>query len=98
MRTKYRQSYTLLSASSGAEALSTIRDLKTRGDSLAMIISDQRMPGLQGTDLLAQSLDVYPLARRVLLTAYSDIDAAIQAINVAHLHHYLSKPWDPPED
>ena len=56
------------------------------------------MPGLQGTDLLAQSRDVYPLARRVLLTAYSDIDAAIKAINVAHLDHYLSKPWDPPEE
>ena len=53
---------------------------------------------MQGTDVLAQSRDVYPLARRVLLTAYSDIDAAIKAINVAHLDHYLSKPWDPPEE
>src|SRR5262245_59447657 len=56
------------------------------------------MPGIQGTDLLAQTLDVYPLARRVLLTAYSDIDAAISAINVAHLDHYLSKPWGRPEE
>jgi thioredoxin reductase (NADPH) len=56
------------------------------------------MPGLQGTDVLGQSQDIYPLARRVLLTAYSDIDAAIKAINVAHLDHYLSKPWDPPEE
>ena len=63
-----------------------------------MVISDQRMPGLQGTDVLAQSRDTYPLARRVLLTAYSDIDAAVRAINVAHLDHYLSKPWDPPEE
>ena len=95
---RYRESYTVISASSGEEALATIRELKARGDSLAIVISDQRMPGLQGTDVLAQSRDVYPLARRVLLTAYSDIDAAIKAINVAHLDHYLSKPWDPPEE
>ena len=98
LRGKYRESYTVISASSGEEALSTIRELKARGDSLAIVISDQRMPGLQGTDVLAQSRDVYPLARRVLLTAYSDISAAIKAINVAHLDHYLSKPWDPPEE
>ena len=98
LRGKYRESYTVMSAASGEEALTTIRELKARGDSLAIVISDQRMPGIQGTDVLAQSRDVYPLARRVLLTAYSDIDAAIQAINVAHLDHYLSKPWDPPEE
>jgi thioredoxin reductase (NADPH) len=98
LRGRYRESYTVVSAASGEEALSTVRELKARGDSLAIVISDQRMPGLQGTDVLAQSRDVYPLARRVLLTAYSDIDAAIKAINVAHLDHYLSKPWDPPEE
>jgi len=98
LRTRYRQSYTVISATSGEEALSTIRELKARGDSLAIVISDQRMPGMHGTDVLAQSRDVYPLARRVLLTAYSDIDAAVKAINVAHLDHYLSKPWDPPEE
>jgi len=98
LRAKYRESYTVISASSGEEALATIRELKARGDSLALVISDQRMPGLQGTDVLAQSREIYPLARRVLLTAYSDIDAAIKAINVAHLDHYLAKPWDPPEE
>jgi thioredoxin reductase (NADPH) len=98
LRGRYRESYTVISATSGEEALSTVRELKARGDSLAIVISDQRMPGIQGTDVLAQSRDVYPLARRVLLTAYSDIDAAIKAINVAHLDHYLSKPWDPPEE
>ncbi|MDX2032513.1 MAG: FAD-dependent oxidoreductase [Blastocatellia bacterium] len=98
LRSRYREAYTIISASSGEEALSTIRELKTRGDSLAMVISDQRMPGMQGTDVLARSRDVYPLARRVLLTAYSDIDAAIRAINEAHLDHYLMKPWDPPEE
>jgi thioredoxin reductase (NADPH) len=98
LRARYRESYTVMSAASGEEALATIRELKARGDPLAIVISDQRMPGIQGTDLLAQSRDAYPMARRVLLTAYSDIDAAIKAINVAHLDHYLSKPWDPPEE
>ena len=98
LRSRYRESYTVLSASSGSEALATIRELKGRGDALAMVISDQRMPGMQGTDLLAQSREFYPIARRVLLTAYSDIEAAIKAINVAHLDHYLAKPWTPPEE
>ncbi len=98
LRGKYRESYVVVSAASGEEALATIRELKARGDSLAMVISDQRMPGLQGTDVLAQSRDIYPLARRVMLTAYSDIDAAIKAINLAHPDHYLSKPWTPPEE
>ncbi len=98
LRARYREGYTVLSASSGEEGLSTIRELKTRGDSLAIVISDQRMPGMQGVDVLAQSRDLYPLARRVLLTAYSDIDAAIKAINYAHLDHYLCKPWSPPEE
>jgi thioredoxin reductase (NADPH) len=98
LRSRYRQNYAVISAASGEEAVATIKELKARGDSLAIVISDQRMPGLQGTDVLAQARDVYPLARRVMLTAYSDIDAAIRAINVAHLDHYLSKPWDPPEE
>jgi thioredoxin reductase (NADPH) len=98
LRSRYREGYTVISASSGEEALTTIKELKSRGDALAMVISDQRMPGLQGTDVLAQSRDTYPLARRVLLTAYSDFDAAIKAINVSHLDHYLSKPWSPPEE
>jgi thioredoxin reductase (NADPH) len=98
LRGRYRESYTIISASSGEQALATVRELKARGDALAMVISDQRMPGMHGTEVLAQSRDVYPLARRVLLTAYSDIDAAIRAINVAHLDFYLSKPWDPPEE
>lgn len=98
LRARYRESYTVISASSGEEALGAIRELKARGDSLAIVISDQRMPGMHGTEVLARSRDVYPIARRVLLTAYSDIDAAIKAINEAHLDHYLSKPWDPPEE
>jgi thioredoxin reductase (NADPH) len=98
LRGHYRESYAIVSASSGEEAISTVRELKTRGDSLAMVISDQRMPGMQGTDVLTQLREIYPLARRVMLTAYSDIEAAIRAINEAHLDHYLSKPWAPPEE
>jgi len=98
LRSRYREKYTILSAASGEEALSTVRELKARGDALAMIVSDQRMPGMLGTEVLARSRETYPLARRVLLTAYSDIDAAVRAINEAHLDHYLSKPWDPPEE
>ena len=98
LRSRYRENYTVMSASSGQEALDTSRELKSRGDALAMVISDQRMPGMLGSEVLAKSREVYPLARRVLLTAYSDIEAAIKAINEAHLDHYLSKPWDPPEE
>ncbi|MBV8865480.1 MAG: response regulator, partial [Acidobacteriaceae bacterium] len=98
LRSKYREHYTVMSAPSGQEALATARELKTRGDSLALIISDQRMPGMLGSDVLAKSREVYPLARRVLLTAYSDIDAAVKAINDAHVDYYLSKPWAPPEE
>jgi thioredoxin reductase (NADPH) len=98
LRSRYRERCTVLGAPSGEEALATIRELKTRGDSLAVLVSDQRMPGMVGAELLARSREFYPLARRVLLTAYSDIEAAIKAINEAHLDHYLSKPWDPPEE
>lgn len=97
-RSHYRERCTAIGAASGAEALATARELKTRGDSLAIVISDQRMPGMSGSELLARSREVYPLARRVLLTAYSDIEAAVKAINEAHLDYYLSKPWDPPEE
>ncbi len=98
LRARYREHYTIISAASGQEALAAVQELKSRGDSLAMLISDQRMPGMLGSELLTRLREVYPKARRVLLTAYSDIEAAIQAINEAHLDYYLSKPWDPPED
>jgi thioredoxin reductase (NADPH) len=98
LRSRYRADYTVMGASSGEEGLATARELKTRGDSLAMVISDQRMPGMLGVDLLTRCREIYPLARRVLLTAYSDIEAAVRAINEARLDHYLGKPWDPPEE
>jgi thioredoxin reductase (NADPH) len=98
LRSRYREKYMIISASSGEEAVTTIKELKARGDALAMMISDQRMPGIQGTEVLTETRAIYPLARRVMLTAYSDIDAAIKAINLAHLDYYLSKPWYPPEE
>jgi len=98
LRSRYRERYTVLGAASGPEALATARELKSRGDALALVISDQRMPGMAGNEVLARTRDVYPLARRVLLTAYSDIEAAVKAINEAHLDYYLAKPWDPPEE
>jgi thioredoxin reductase (NADPH) len=98
LRSQYREHYAVLGAESGQAALATVRELKSRGDSLAMVISDQRMPGMLGHEVLARTREVYPEARRVLLTAYSDIDAAVKAINDAHSHHYLSKPWDPPTE
>jgi thioredoxin reductase (NADPH) len=98
LRSRYREHYMVLCAASGEEALTTVRELKSRGDALAMVISDQRMPGMPGSEVLARSREVYPLARRVLLTAYSDIEAAVRGINEAHLDHYLSKPWQPPEE
>jgi thioredoxin reductase (NADPH) len=98
LRGRYREQLTTLSAGSGQAALDTVRELKSRGDALAMVVSDQRMPGMLGHEVLAGVRELYPLTRRVLLTAYSDIDAAVRAINDAHIDHYLSKPWDPPEE
>jgi len=98
LRSRYREDYRVLSANSGEAALDTVKQLKARGDALAMILSDQRMPSMLGVDVLAKSREMYPIARRVLLTAYSDIDAAVRAINEARIDHYLHKPWDPPEE
>lgn len=98
MRSRYRADYRVLAANSGEAALDTIKELKARGDALAMLISDQRMPTMLGVDLLSRCREIYPVARRLLLTAYSDVKAAVRGINEAHLDHYLEKPWDPPEE
>lgn len=98
LRARYREQYSILGAGSGDDGLQTVRELKSRGEPVAMIISDQRMPSMTGVELLAQSREFYPVARRLLLTGYSDIDAAVSGINEARLDHYLTKPWDPPED
>src|ERR1700761_8258795 len=85
-------------AESGASALDALRELKLRGDQVAVILADYRMPNMNGVEFLEQAMDLYPGARRVLLTAYADTSAAIDAINVVDLDHYLLKPWDPPEE
>lgn len=98
LRLRYRANYRILAASSGEAAVDAVKELKARGEALAMLISDQRMPSMLGVDVLTRCREIYPIARRVLLTAYSDVQAAIRAINEAHLDHYLEKPWDPPEE
>jgi thioredoxin reductase (NADPH) len=98
LRRRYGGSYRIVRAESGESALEALRELKLRGDLVAVILADYRMPQMNGIEFLEQALDVYPGARRVLLTAYADSNAAIDAINVVDLDHYLLKPWDPPEE
>ncbi|QNE40985.1 response regulator [Hymenobacter sp. NBH84] len=98
LRREFRRDYRILRASSGDEALEIIRELHQRQEPLALILADQRMPGLEGVELLEQARALFPDTKRVLLTAYADTTAAIRAINNAHLDYYLLKPWDPPEE
>jgi thioredoxin reductase (NADPH) len=97
LRAHYRRDYRVLKAASGSEALETTRQLKKRETPVALFLVDQRMPGMTGTELLAQARKLYPDARMVLLTAYADTDTAIASINTIGLDYYLLKPWDPPE-
>jgi thioredoxin reductase (NADPH) len=98
LRRRYGETYRIVRAESGATALEALRELKLRGDQVAAILADYRMPQMNGIEFLEQALDVHPGARRVLLTAYADTNAAIEAINVIDLDYYLLKPWDPPEE
>jgi len=98
LRRRYGQDYRVVRAESGAEALEALRELTLRGEPVAAILADYRMPEMNGIEFLEQAMDVAPHARRALLTAYADTDAAIQAINVVDVDHYLLKPWDPPEE
>ena len=98
LRRHYAEHYRVLRAESGAIALDTLRQLKKRNDSLGLMLVDQRMPQMSGVEFISQAADLFPDAKRVLLTAYADTDAAIRAINLARIHHYLLKPWDPPEE
>jgi thioredoxin reductase (NADPH) len=98
LRRHYGQDYRIVRAASGAAALDICHQLKERKDTVALFLSDQRMPGMTGVDFLQQALCIYPNAKRVLLTAYADTEAAIRAINSAKIHYYLNKPWDPPEE
>jgi thioredoxin reductase (NADPH) len=95
---KYKKEYQILSTEDPQEALESLKELKRTGEEVALFISDQRMPRITGVELLERSKEFYPEAKRVLLTAYSDIDTAIRAINETDLDYYLIKPWDPPEE
>ena len=98
LRRKYGQEYRILRADSGPSALEALKQLKARDDDAALFLSDQRMPGMQGTEFLTEAAKIFPRAKRVLLTAYSDTSAAIDAINSARTDFYLLKPWSPPEE
>ena len=98
LRRKYASDYRVLRAESGMAAMEIVRELKLRNNNVALFLVDQRMPGLSGVQFLEQAIELFPDAKRVLLTAYADTDAAIAAINEAGINHYLLKPWDPPEE
>jgi len=98
LRAHYRGDYRIVKAGSGAEALEAVNQLKRRNNPLALFLADQRMPSMTGTEFLAEAIKIYPDARKVLLTAYADTQAAISSINQIGLDYYLMKPWDPPEE
>ncbi|MGD1840332.1 MAG: FAD-dependent oxidoreductase [Thermonemataceae bacterium] len=98
LRSRFKKEYKVLSTTSANEALEALEDLKKQSQEVALFISDQRMPEMLGVDFLDRAKQLYPNAKSVLLTAYSDIDAAVKAINSVQLDYYLHKPWDPPEE
>ena len=98
LRRRYGEEFRILRADSAMDALDALRELKLRGDVVAAMLADYRMPQMNGIEFLEQAMDLFPRARRALLTAYADTDAAIQAINLVDVDHYLLKPWDPPEE
>jgi thioredoxin reductase (NADPH) len=98
LRRRYGDRYRVVRAESGASALEALREFTLRGEPTALLLADHRMPLMTGVEFLEQAMDVVPDAKRVLLTAYADTDAAIKAINDVDLDHYLLKPWDPPEE
>ena len=98
IRNKYRDEYRVAATESALEALELIKELKLKNEAAALFISDQRMPEMEGIEFLEKAREIFPEAKQVLLTAYSDIEAAIRAINTVKLDYYLLKPWDPPEE
>src|SRR6201992_4004708 len=98
LRRRYGETYRIVRAETAEQALDALREMKLRGDTVAVLLADYRMPRMSGLEFLEQAMDIYPNARRVLLTAYADTGAAIDAINVVDLDYYLLKPWDPPEE
>lgn len=98
LRSQYNSEYKIISTTSASEALEAVTDIKNSGDTIALFLVDQRMPEMEGVDFLHKAIKIYPDAKRVLLTAYSDTTAAIKAINDVQLDYYLMKPWNPPEE
>src|SRR5262245_53731008 len=98
LRRKYGQDHRIVRAESGDAALEALREMRLRGDQVAVILADYRMPQMNGIEFLERAMDLYPGARRALLTAYADTNAAIDAINVVDVDNYLLKPLDPPEE
>lgn len=98
LRNQYGKDYRIISTTSANEALASLTDLKNKNEAIALFLSDQRMPEMLGVDFLQRAKDIFPEAKRILLTAYSDTEAAIKAINDVQLDYYLMKPWDPPEE
>ncbi len=98
IRNKFRDEYKILATESAIEAIEVLKELKLKNETVALFISDQRMPEMEGTAFMEKAKEIFPEAKRVLLTAYSDIDAAIKAINTLKLDYYLLKPWNPPEE
>lgn len=98
LRNRYRKDYRIISTTSVEEALGALPELRNRGEEVALFLSDQRMPEMKGVDFLKEAKIIFPKAKRALLTAYSEVDAAIKAINEVQLDYYLTKPWDPPEE
>src|SRR5262245_616537 len=98
LRRHYGDRYRVISADSGVSALEATKQLKLRNEPVALFLADQRMPRMSGVEFLEKAIELYPEAKRALLTAYADTDAAIRAINSVHIDHYLMKPWDPPEE
>ncbi|MCB0628629.1 MAG: FAD-dependent oxidoreductase [Saprospiraceae bacterium] len=98
LRTEYREQYRIFSTESALEGLEVLTELRKKGEVVALLLSDQRMPEMPGVDFLEKARQIYPDAKRVLLTAYSDTEAAIKAINDVQLDYYLMKPWDPPSE
>src|SRR5271170_7376347 len=98
LRQRYAEQHRIVRAESAADALEALKEMRLRGDEVAVILADYRMPQMNGIEFLEAAMNVYPAARRVLLTAYADTNAAIEAINVVDLDYYLLKPWDPPEE